>query len=321
MGRWLLSLLAAAAFACGTASAQPFPNKPIRVIIGFAAGGPADVMARLVAQRMPQILGQPFIIENRPGAGGSIAAKFVAESDPDGYTLLLGNTSNQVISPALYSNVGYDPAKAFAPVAMLGSTSNLLVVNPNFAAKSVKDIVAMAKEKPGKLNYSSPGVGTPPHLNGEMFKLRAGIDMVHVPYKGGGHSSQAVIAGDVEMTFENPAVSLPYVQGGRLRALAVTNDTRNRQAPDIPTMVEAGVPDFVSVSFTGIVAPAGTPSSVIARLNAAVVESMKSPEVQSALDKLGVDTRAGTPEEFASFLAREREKWGALIRAANIKPE
>jgi len=321
MGRWLLSLLAAAAFACGAASAQPFPNKPIRVIIGFAAGGPADVMARLVAQRMPQILGQPFIIENRPGAGGSIAAKFVAESDPDGYTLLLGNTSNQVISPALYSNVGYDPAKAFAPVAMLGSTSNLLVVNPNFAAKSVKDIVAMAKEKPGKLNYSSPGVGTPPHLNGEMFKLRAGIDMVHVPYKGGGHSSQAVIAGDVEMTFENPAVSLPYVQGGRLRALAVTNDTRNRQAPDIPTMVEAGVPDFVSVSFTGIVAPAGTPSSVIARLNAAIVESMKSPEVQSALDKLGVDARAGTPEEFASFLAREREKWGALIRAANIKPE
>jgi len=321
MGRWLLSLLAAAAFACGAASAQPFPNKPIRVIIGFAAGGPADVMARLVAQRMPQILGQPFIIENRPGAGGSIAAKFVAESDPDGYTLLLGNTSNQVISPALYTNVGYDPAKAFAPVAMLGSTSNLLVVNPNFAAKSVKDMVEMAKEKPGKLNYSSPGVGTPPHLNGEMFKLRAGIDMVHVPYKGGGHSSQAVIAGDVEMTFENPAVSLPYVQGGRLRALAVTNDTRNRQAPDIPTMVEAGVPDFVSVSFTGIVAPAGTPSSVIARLNAAVVESMKSPEVQSALDKLGVDTRAGTPEEFASFLAREREKWGALIRAANIKPE
>lgn len=321
MGRWLLALLAAAAFACGAASAQPFPNKPIRVIIGFAAGGPADVMARLVAQRMPQILGQPFIIENRPGAGGSIAAKFVAESDPDGYTLLLGNTSNQVISPALYSNVGYDPAKAFAPVTMLGSTSNLLVVNPNFAAKSVKDIVAMAKEKPGKLNYSSPGVGTPPHLNGEMFKLRAGIDMVHVPYKGGGHSSQAVIAGDVEMTFENPAVSLPYVQGGRLRALAVTNDTRNRQAPDIPTMVEAGVPDFVSVSFTGIVAPAGTPSSVIARLNAAIVESMKSPEVQSALDKLGVDTRVGTPEAFSNFLAREREKWGALIRAANIKPE
>lgn len=321
MGRWLLSLLAAAAFACGAASAQPFPNKPVRVIIGFAAGGPADVMARLVAQKMPQILGQPFIIENRPGAGGSIAAKFVAESDPDGYTLLLGNTSNQVISPALYSNVGYDPAKAFAPVAMLGSTSNLLVVNPNFAAKSVQDIVRIAKERPGKLNYASPGVGTPPHLNGEMFKLRAGIDMVHVPYKGGGHSSQAVIAGDVEMTFENPAVSLPYVQGGRLRALAVTNDTRNRQAPDIPTMVEAGVPDFVSVSFTGIVAPAGTPPAVIARLNAAIVESMKSPEVQSALDKLGVDMRVGTPEEFSGFLAREREKWGALIRAANIKPE
>lgn len=321
MGRWLLSLLAAAAFACGNASAQPFPNKPIRLIIGFAAGGPADVMARLVAQRMPQILGQPFIIENRPGAGGSIAAKFVAESDPDGTTLLLGNTSNQVISPALYSNVGYDPAKAFAPVAMLGSTSNLLVVNPNFAAKSVRDVVAMAKEKPGRLNYSSPGVGTPPHLNGEMFKLRAGINMVHVPYKGGGHSSQAVIAGDVEMTFENPATSLPLVQGGQLRALAVTNDARNRQAPEIPTMIEAGIPDFVSVSFTGIVAPAGTPPGVVARLNAAIVESMKSAEVQAALDKLGVDTRVGTPEEFSSFLAREREKWGSLIRAANIKPE
>ena len=321
MGRWLFALLVASLFACGPASAQPFPNKPIRLIIGFAPGGPADVIARLVAQKIPQILGQPFIIENRPGAGGSIAAKFVAESDPDGYTLLLGNTSNQVISPALYSNVGYDPAKAFAPVGMLGSTSNLLVVNPRFAVRSVRDVLRMAKERPGKLNYASPGVGTPPHLNGEMFKLRAGIDMVHVPYKGGGHSSQAVIAGDVEMTFENPAVSLPFVQNGQLRALAVTNDTRNRQAPDIPTMIEAGVPDFVSVSFTGIVAPAGTPPAIVTQLNAAIVESMRSPEVQAALDKLGVDMRAGTPEAFATFLAHEREKWGMLIRAANIKAE
>lgn len=319
--RVLLLILLAAGLTAGESAAQQFPNKPVRVIVGFAAGGPADVMARLISQRMPQILGQPMIIENRAGAGGSIGAKFVAESDADGYTLLLANTSNIVISPLLYQNVGYDPAKAFAPVAMLGSTSNLLVVNPSVPVKSVAELVGLAKARPGKLNFASPGAGTPPHLIGEMFKQRAGIDMVHVPYKGGGHSSQAVIAGEVEMTFENPATSMPLVQGGKVRALAVTSERRTAQAPDVPTMIEAGIPDFVSVSFTGVVAPAGTPPAALERLNAAINESMKTPEVQAALGKLAVETRVGTPEQFAAFLTREREKWAAIIRSANIKAE
>jgi tripartite-type tricarboxylate transporter receptor subunit TctC len=317
-GRLVLVILAAMLFP-STALAQSYPTKPIRIIVGFSPGGPADVMARLIAQRFPAILGQSLVIENRAGAGGSIAAKSVAESEPDGYTLLLGNTSTLVISPLVYRSVGYDPAKAFAPVAQLGTTSNLLIVSPTVAAKSVAELIALAKANPGKLNYSSPGVGTPPHLIAEMFKQRAGIDIVHVPYKGGGAASQAVIAGEVQLVFENPAASLPLVQNGQVRGLAVTSEARNPQAPELPTMIESGLPDFVSVSFTGVVAPAGTPASVVARLNGAINDSLRSAEVSAAMTKLGVEQRIGSPEDFAAFLTREREKWGAVVRSAGVR--
>jgi tripartite-type tricarboxylate transporter receptor subunit TctC len=298
--------------------AQSYPTKPIRIMVGFAPGGPADVMARLIAQRLPALLGQSIIVENRPGAGGTIAAKLVAESEADGHTLLLGNTSTLVISPIVYANVGYDPVAGFAPIALLGTTSNVLAVPPALPAKTVGELIALARASPSKLNYSSPGIGTPPHLIGELFKQRAGVDIVHVPYKGGGPASQAVIAGEVQMTFENPTTSVPLLQSGQVRGLAVTSEARNPQLPGLPTMVEAGLRDFVSVSFTGVVAPSGTPRAAVERLNAAINDSIASPEISSALIKLAVESRPASAADFSAFLKRERDKWGAVIRSAGL---
>jgi tripartite-type tricarboxylate transporter receptor subunit TctC len=300
------------------ASAQTYPARPIRMLVGFSPGGPADVMARLIGQRLYASLGQPIVVENRPGAGGTIAARAVAESDPDGYTLLLGNTSTLIISPLMYKNVGYDPLKAFVPIAELGTTSDILVVNPRFPAKTLKDLIAYAKANPGKLNFSSPGIGTPPQLIAEMLKLRAGIDIVHVPYKSGGQSIQAVIAGEVQFTFENPAVALPLVQAGTVRALAVTSAERYPQAADVPTLIEGGLPDFVSVSFTGVVGRAGTPPAIVAKLNSAINESLKAPEVAATLAKLAVDAKKETPAAFAAFLNEEMATMAPVIKAAGL---
>jgi tripartite-type tricarboxylate transporter receptor subunit TctC len=305
----------------GRARAQAYPSKPIKLIVPFAPGGPADVMARIVTLPMSVMLGQSFILENRPGAGGTIGARAAAQAEPDGYTLMLANTSTLVIGPAVYKNADYDPVKNFSPVAIFGTTSNLLVVNPAVPARTVMEFVALAKAKPGALSYASPGIGTPPHLIGEMFKLRTGIDLVHVPYKGGGQAVGDVVAGQVPMTFENPSVSLPLVRGGQVRALASTGEMRNPEAPEIPTMAEAGIPDFVSVSFTGLAAPAGTPAEIVARLNAAANDSLNSPQVRAALAKLAVEPRVGSPANFAAFLVRETEKWGAVVRAAKIRIE
>jgi tripartite-type tricarboxylate transporter receptor subunit TctC len=318
---FLGAIVAVACAASGAASAQTVPGKPIRIVVGFAPGGPADVMARLIGQRMTALLGQAVVVDNRPGAGGTIGARAVAESDPDGTTLLLGNTSTLVISPLIYKNVGYDPVKAFAPIALLGTTSNLLIVNPALPVTAAQELIALARARPGKLNYSSAGIGTPPHLIGEMFKQRLGLDVVHVPYKGGGPSVQAVVAGETQFSFENPASSLPLVQAGNVRALASTGDSRGAQTPDLPTMIEAGVPDFTSVSFTAVVAPAATPGAIVSRLNAAINESLASPEVASTLIKLNVDAKLTSPDEFAAFLARERDKWTSVVKTAGVQME
>jgi tripartite-type tricarboxylate transporter receptor subunit TctC len=323
--RWIvlaavaLAGIAADALAADTASAQTYPVRPIRMVVGFSPGGPADVMARLIGQRMAVTLGQPIVVENRPGAGGTIAARAVAESEPDGYVLLLGNTSTLIISPLMYKNVGYDALKAFAPIARLGTTSDLLVVNPKFPAKSLGELIAYAKANPGKLNYSTPGIGTPPHLIGEMLKLRAGVEIVHVPYKSGGQSIQAVVAGEVQFTFENPAVALPLVQAGVVRALAVTSAARHPQAPDVPTLIEGGLPDFVSVSFTGVVGRAGIPGPIVAKLNSVINESLKNPDVAATLGKLAVDVKNETPGEFAAFLSEEMETMRPVIKAAGLQ--
>jgi tripartite-type tricarboxylate transporter receptor subunit TctC len=312
-------VIALACTTSGVAAAQTYPTKPIKIVVGFSPGGPADVMARLIGQRLTTTLGQAVVVDNRPGAGGTIGARAVAESEPDGHTLLLGNTSTLVISPLIYKNVGYDPVKGFAPVALLGITSNLMIVNPAVAAKSVQELIALARANPGKLNFSSAGIGTPPHLIGEMFKQRLKLDIVHVPYKGGGPSVAAVVSGETQFSFENPAVSLPLVQAGTVRGLAVTNDVRSAQAPDLPTMIEAGVPDFTSVSFTAVVAPAGTPAAIVTKLNAAINDSLTSPEVGGTLVKLSVDAKNSSPEEFAAFLTRERDKWTTVVKGAGVQ--
>jgi tripartite-type tricarboxylate transporter receptor subunit TctC len=322
-----LAAVSAAVLAAGFAdilspdsvAAQTYPTRPIRMVVGFSPGGPADVMARLIGQRMAMTLGQPIVVENRAGAGGTIAARFVAESEPDGYILLLGNTSTLVISPLMYKNVGYDALKAFAPIARLGTTSDILVTNPKFPAKSLPELIAFAKANPGKLNFSTPGIGTPPHLIGEMLKLMAGIEIVHIPYKSGGQSIQAVAAGEVQFTFENPAVALPLVQAGVVRALAVTSAARHPQAPDVPTMVEGGLPDFVSVSFTGVVGRAGIPGNIVAKLNFVINESLKSPDIAATLEKLAVDVNNETPAQFAAFLAEEMTTMTPVIKAAGLQ--
>jgi tripartite-type tricarboxylate transporter receptor subunit TctC len=301
------------------AAVDTYPAKPIKLVVGFGPGGPADVMARLVAAGLSPILGQSVFVDNRPGAGGMLGAEAVADAEPDGYTLLLGNTANLIISPLLYKEVHYDPAKAFAPVANLGITPNILIVNKASGLKSVQDIIDFARKNPGKLNYASAGIGTPLHLIGEMFKQRLGLDIVHVPYKSGGQSIQAVMAGEVQLTFENPAVALPLVQAGTVRALAVTSAMRDAQAPDVPTLSESGLPDFVVESFTGVVGRAGIPAAIVARLNAVINESLKSPQVAETLVKLAVDAKNETPEQFGRFLAKELADMTPVVKAAGLQ--
>jgi len=306
-----------AAFA-GSAAAQTYPTKPIKLMVPFASGGPSDVIGRIIGQQVGIILGQNLVVENRGGAGGTIGARMAALAEPDGYTLMFANTSTLSINPAVYSHLDFNPAKAFTPVALVGTTSNIVVVTPSLPVKSIAELVAYGKANPGKLSYSTPGAGTPPNMIGELFKLRTGLDITHVPYKSGGGSTQDVVSGQVPLTFENPAVSLPLVQAGAIRAIAVTSEARNPRLPDVPTMSET-IPDFVSVSFTGMVAPAGVSPAIIAKLNAAINASLKSPEVMATLAKLSVDIKAGTPAEFGAFLATEREKWLGVAKAAHIQ--
>jgi len=319
---WIVvSTIAALILGTGAVSAQTYPIKPIRIVVGFAPGGPADVMARLLAPKMTAALGQSVVVDNRPGAGGTIAARAVSEAEADGHTLLLGNTSTLVISPLIYRNIGYDPLRGFSPIARIGVTFNLMIATPSFNVRTVQDIIVYAKANPGKLNYASAGVGTPPHLIGEMFKLRAGINSVHIPYKGGGPSLQALISGEAQYSFENTATSLPPAQAGLVRPIAVTGETRSPQAPDVPTMIESGLPGFVSVSFTGVVGPAGMPAAVVTRLNAVINESLTSPEITAVLVRQAVDAKRETPAAFAAFLTSELERLAPIVQAAGVVGE
>jgi tripartite-type tricarboxylate transporter receptor subunit TctC len=313
------AIIAISLLAIGNATAQPYPERPVKFIVPFAAGGPADTMARLTAQRVAMALGQSVIIDNRPGAGGTTGAKAAASADPDGYTLMFANTATLAVGPAVYANAGYDPIKQFMPIALVSVSYNVLVVNPKFPANSIPELIAYAKANPGKINFASPGHGTPPHMVGEMFKQRAGIDIVHVPYKGTAAALTDIISGQVEMTFENPSAAIPLIQEGRLKGLAVTGEVRNTQVPNLPTMIESGLPDFVSMSFTGLVAPAGTPAEIVKRLNAAINEGLKSPEMKISYEKLGVVAKALSPEDFGVFLLKEGEKWNAVARRAGIR--
>jgi tripartite-type tricarboxylate transporter receptor subunit TctC len=320
--RWLLSGAMAAA-ACGFAApapAQTYPVKPVRIIVPFAPGG-VDVTARIVADRLTAALGQPFIVENRPGAGGSVGAKMVAGSDPDGHTLIFSSPGPVVVSPAINRNAGYDAVKSFAPVAIVSQSPLVLVIHPSVPAKTMKDLVAYAKANPGKVHFPSPGFGTQPHLVGEMFKSMTDLDMVHVPYRGSAPAITDLLAGQMQVYFDNFANVLQYVEAGKLRAIAVTGDARSPQLPDVPTMDQSGYGGIAATYWNGLLAPAGTPAAVVARLNAAVNRAVAAPEVRAALQKLGSDPKTGTSKEFADFIAAEAQRWGKVVRDANIKVE
>jgi tripartite-type tricarboxylate transporter receptor subunit TctC len=320
---WLAGAVASSAALTrrGQAQAQTYPSRVIKMIVPFAPGGPADTMARLAAQQLSSRLGQSVIIDNRGGAGGTIAAKAAAAAEPDGYTLMFGNTATFAVGPSVYANIGYDPIKNFAPIALFSTSTNLLVTDPKLPVQSVAELIAHAKANPGKINFASPGYGTPPHMIGEMFKQRAAIDVVHVPYKGTAASITDMMAGQVQFVFENPSVLVQLVHEGKLKGLATTGETRNPQVPDLPTMIESGLPGFTSTSFTALAAPAGTPPEIVQRLNEAINAGLHSPELGSTFAKLGVGGRPLSPEEFGAFLVRENQKWSAVARAANIRIE
>jgi len=323
--RLLLSSIAAVGFVMPTvdaAPAQSYPTRPISVILPFPPGGNSDVVARFLADRLSSSFGQPVIVEHRPGgAGGTVGTKAVASAQPDGHTLLLSSPGPLVVAPAVYKSLGYDPAKSFIPVATTFSIPQMLVVNPTVPVTSIQELVAYAKANPGKINFASPGYGTQPHLLGEMFKLMTGINIVHIPYKGPAAAITDLLAGQVQMYFETVGLLLPHIQAGKLKALAVADATRHPQLADVPTTIETGFPKLQAAFWSGVLAPAGTPASVVGKLNAAINESLKSAELQAILAKLGAKPKIGSPRDFADFMAAERQKWTEITTSAGIKAD
>jgi tripartite-type tricarboxylate transporter receptor subunit TctC len=300
------------------ANAQAYPQRPIRLIVPSAPGGPTDIPARLLSQILPK-LGQPVVIDNRPGAGGAIGARYVAASPPDGYTLLVGNTSVLAVIPAVSASAGYDPSQHFSAVAEFSESYQILVVHPSVAAKTVGDLIAYAKANPGKLNYAQTGAGGLPHLAGELFKSAAGVDIVGVPYKSGADSITGLLGAQVDLTFESITILLPLIREKRLRALAVTSRTRTPLANDLPTMIEAGIPNSEVTTFNGVVAPAGTPPPIIARLNEIINEGLRTDEMQTSIRNLGAVPTPVSAAEFSAFIAAEGRKWSAVAKAAHVQ--
>jgi tripartite-type tricarboxylate transporter receptor subunit TctC len=320
MRKLLTVLLALSAHLLLPQGAQAFPDRPIKLVVASPAGSPPDVMARLVSDKMAGILGQPVVVENRPGAGGTIGSKSVAAAEPDGYTLLLGSTSNLLIAPSAYKNAGYTAA-TFTPISRIADSSEILAVHPSVAAKTVAELVSLAKAKPGALNFASAGNGTLPHIEGELLKAQAKIEINHVPYRGGANALTGLVAGQVQMMFTVLTQMLPYIQEGKVRGLAIASAKRSERAPDLPTMVESGFPDYVTTSVTAIVAPPNTPAAIRQQLSKAVVASLGSEEAQQVLARLGGEARPSTPEELATFLAAQQAHWSGIIKAANISIE
>jgi tripartite-type tricarboxylate transporter receptor subunit TctC len=282
-----------------------------------APGGPTDIPARLVSQIIPK-LGQPGVVENRPGAGGVIAARFVASTTPDGYSLLVGNTSVLAVAPAVSASAGYDPVKAFAAIAKVSESYQILVLNPSLPYKTVGELITYAKANPGKLTFAHTGPGGLPHMTGELFNALAGVDILGVSYKSGGESVAAVLGHQVDMTFETVTILLPLIHDGKLRALAISSRERTSLAPDIPTMIEAGVPNYEVTSFNGIVAPAGTPAPVVNLLNKAINEGLQTPENKNEIAHLGAISNPGSPQDFAAFIAEQHHKWLQVAKSAHI---
>ena len=303
------------------ARSDSYPSRPIKIIVPTPPGGPVDAVARVLAHALSPIVGQGVIVDNRAGAGNTIGSKEAALAEPDGYTLLFSSASGLVIAPMLHRQAGYDPITSYEPIALVAESSNILVVNPSVPAKSVPELVAYAKANPGKVNFSSGGVGVLPHLIGEMFKARAGIDIVHVPYRGGGPSIADVMGGQVELTFEGTSVLLPLIQAGKLRALAVTSAKRVPQLPDVPTMIESGFPGFSSTSWTGLLAPSKTPPAIIANLNAQVNLALKSPEFTAALAAISSEPIGGPPQALTDVIKADVAKWAPIVNSLHLQTD
>jgi tripartite-type tricarboxylate transporter receptor subunit TctC len=321
--RWtgvVLLVLALQAVLPSDATAQAWPNKTVRILVPFPAGGSADTLARLLGQKMSEHTGQPFVVENRPGAGGNVGTDVVAKAAPDGTTFLM-TPSSFASQPSLYANLTWDPVRDFLPVSLIATTPNILVVNPSVPVHSVTELVALAKAQPGKLNYASGGVGATNHLAGELFKRMTDTDIVHVPYRGNPLAVIDVINGQVAMMFDFMITSLPHVKEGRLRALAVTGAKRSPQVPDIPTVAEAGVPGYEASTWFAVMAPKGTPRDIVMKLNAELNAALKLPDVRERLDQLGAEPLGGSPDDAAKLLATEITKWADVIKAANIHVE
>lgn len=316
------ALAAALAMAgSGPVLAQAYPAHPIRIIVPASAGaGVLDIMARLVGQRLSASLGQQVVIDNRAGAGGNLGAEVAAKAPPDGYTLLISNTS-LVVSPYLYAKLGYDPLTDFMPVTMINSAPLLLVVHPSLAAKSVAELVAYAKAHPGQLNYGSGGVGSTPYLAAELFKSLAGIDVVHVPYKGGAPALADLVSGQLSFMIENVPGTMPFVKDGRLRALAITSSQRSPLAPEIPTMAEAGVAGYEMIGWNGLFAAKGTPPEIVARLSTELARILRAPEVKEQMAALGAEPAGDTPDAFGAFVKAESVRWGKIIKEKGIRLE
>jgi tripartite-type tricarboxylate transporter receptor subunit TctC len=304
-------------FCFGTAQAQ-YPTKPLRLIVPFAPGGSTDIFARLIAERAQGPLGQPVVVENRAGAAGNIGAEAVVRSAPDGYTLLMATTGVMAINNALYKSMTYDAAKDLQPVLYVASITNVLIVPPDFPAKNVAELVAIAKKDPGKLSFASSGAGASTHMSAELFKSMTGTDILHVPYKGSGPAMPDLMSGRVHMMFENAPGAVPHIKAGKLRALAQTGLKRSPALPDVPTIAESGVPGYESLSWSGIAVPAGTPRAIVDRLNKEFNLVLSTAEMRQKLAEQGAEIIGGPPEAFAKHISAEREKWSRVIRTANI---
>ena len=325
--RVLVRALLAAALSAGAAQqiagparAQDYPNKPIKMVVPFPAGGPTDAMARIVSDRLSAVLGQSVVVENKGGgAGGSVGAKFVASSDPDGYTVLITPGGSLTTGPAVHKNIGYDPAKVFTPVGLLMTSPLIMSVHPSVPAKTVAGLVAYAKANSGKLTWGSQGFGTAPHLLAELFKLENGVNILHVPYRGSAPLLAAVVAGEVQMLMDPTTTSLPHVLSGSLQPIAVTGKQRVSKLPNVPTVDEAGFPKLQNTFWLGVVVPTGTPAAIINKLNAAFRDALAQPEAKMRLANLGADIKVGTPAEFGKFLADELALWTDVVKKANIE--
>ena len=323
---WKLSLCTAVlAFglpgASQRAQAQTFPNRTITLVIPFAPGGSTTIVGRVIADKMSELLGEKVVVDNRPGAGGTVGTKAVAKSDPDGYTIALGYTSTLGIGPSLYKNVGYDPRKDFAPIGLIGNAPNSLVVHPSFPAKTLAELIAYAKANPGKVNFGSAGAGTVSHITGEYFARSAGITLVHIPDKGTGPALTDLLGGHIPMAFAPIPASHTNVAAGLLRALAVTSTTRSSLMPEVPTISESGLSGFDASLYYGLVAPAGTPRPIIDKLNKELQAALASSEVKKQLGIDGTEITPGTPEDYADFIDKDEKKWSQLVKASGVEQE